>query len=440
MPFDYEEALETGYNYEDILNHLSLQQDFDVDSARNAGYSDEEMVKHLSTKDYPLSEDYVQATSKVAPQYSEELTAMDRNQIIDFLGDLPSEISFELKREAIHKMRTRKYGAIKQDYPSFIRAVQNIPENFLDIINSFSSLIVGIPVIAYQHAKEVITRSGEKARLPVTTEEELRYMYRPYYVEERGKELYQGMKEEYQRFKENPLLTAGFFAEKHPLDALLIAGVGYSATGAALRAGGRAAGIGALTSRVRQPLNIANIVVERQFAKNPLTKAFVQKPFDAILNRYPQFKDALIRYKGGKLTTDMRNTYEELNFTERVKLHKEVYENIEKMSKKERDLMIPYLEGRLHFKKDLPGDIQGLVDMSKRPGAVEAEQYFRSGGAKSRWGRGSENINPQRIKEFEAYYKDFQKRIEQGFKLDEKITPKQLEDIIYQPIEIETGL
>lgn len=465
MPFNLNEARQEGHTDEEIADHLALQSNFKLKEALADGYSHREVAEYLSNKDAPSTEDFVsniantvsagatvevlEKMGKVQPQQdiTKSLSVLDRAQILEFLKGLPTETADEVRKKAIEAMRIRKYGAIKQDHPSLIRAIGNVPKNLGEIVNSFSSLIVGIPIIAFQTAKEVISREREKLELMaggrIPTPEEVEYTYtRPYYLEERAGELGKALKESYGRFKEDPLLTAGFFAEENPLDVLMLGAAGYQLAGLALRGVGKAAQIQSLVSKARAPLKIGNIAVEREFAKNPLTRMFIQQPFDAVMDRYPVFKDALIKYKGGKMVTAMRNTYEELNFTERVRLHKEVYENIEKLSKAERQIALSFLEGRLHFRKELPGDIQGLVDLSKAEKVIRApeEQISKFGGAPSKWGRGSENVNYQRVRDFEAWYRGFQEKIKNGFKLDEKMTADQLENVLYKPIEIETGL
>jgi len=629
MPFNLREARREDYTDEEITTHLATQSNFDLKGAVADGYSHREIAEYLSNKDMPSTEDFANAISNTAPsgvivkelEKSENikpkqdiiksLTALDRAQILKFLEGLPTEVADEVRKKSIENMRIRKYGAIKQDHPSLVRAIENIPKNLGEIVNSFSSLIVGVPIIAYQTAKEIISREQEKLDLTaggrIPTQEEIVETYtRPYYLEERAGELGEALKESYGRFKEDPLLTTGFFAEENPLDILMLGAAGYDLAGLGLRGLGKAAQIQSFMSKARKPLKIGNIAVERNFAKNPLTRMFIQQPFDAAIERYPMLKGAFIKYKGGKLVMDMRNSYEELNFTERVRLHQEVYENIEKLSKQEREIVIAFLEGRLHFRKDLPGDIQGLVDLSKGekiikepeiskgsyrdylnvlldevkqgevvripheeggyrrtstypdfmkkkgwtgkevaialekeikseklgsrqqemvdaalseaksrwetdfeewsklkggkkleeskifagdlkvgdevkiPGdklkvtkieddmitlkdgetlkigedrfiegaklikgdlpEIPQKPFFQFGGSSSKWGRGTENVNYQRVRDFEAWYRGFQEKIQKGFKLDEKMTADQLEDVIYKPIEIETGL
>ena len=48
MAFDISGALQEGYSYSDIANHLAEKNKFDVAGARNEGYTDEQIVQHLT--------------------------------------------------------------------------------------------------------------------------------------------------------------------------------------------------------------------------------------------------------------------------------------------------------------------------------------------------------------------------------------------------------
>lgn len=49
MAFDIAGALQEGYSYADIANHLAQKNNFDIAGARNEGYTDEQIVQHLTT-------------------------------------------------------------------------------------------------------------------------------------------------------------------------------------------------------------------------------------------------------------------------------------------------------------------------------------------------------------------------------------------------------
>ena len=47
MAFDIAGALQEGYSYADIANHLAQKNNFDIAGARNEGYTDEQIVQHF---------------------------------------------------------------------------------------------------------------------------------------------------------------------------------------------------------------------------------------------------------------------------------------------------------------------------------------------------------------------------------------------------------
>ena len=49
MAFDIAGALQEGYSYADIADHLAQKNNFDIAGARNEGYTDEQIVQHLTT-------------------------------------------------------------------------------------------------------------------------------------------------------------------------------------------------------------------------------------------------------------------------------------------------------------------------------------------------------------------------------------------------------
>lgn len=460
--FDIRGALEAGWSYEEIVHELGPTIDFDIEGARENGYSYQEIAEYLSTQTYPPYQDTAEALKRLhLPRINDpnNLTAYDRYRIDQYIKTLEPEISHAARTNAIAEMKRRQYGEITIDYPSFTRAVKNLPKSIRRMIEEFGSLLVGLPMLTVQQIKEV----GEKTKLerkqtlaqiggPPLTEEELQILQQPYYLEQKLTEGVEAIKEAWPRFKKDPLLHAGYWIEEHPADTLLFGLGAWQAAGWGVRATGQATKLSKVQELLkitgREPWNIANIELARHYSKNPLTKAFIQKPFDLALEKYPKLKVRIEKYKGGKLTMQIRNKYSEMNFVERAVLHHQILDELEKLSPDELKLAMPYLEGRLHFMENLPGDVQGIVDLSKGAKRVikegqptdELAAFWAEGGIPSTIGRGVQNINPQRIKDFEAWYRKFQKEIEHGFKLDETMTPAQLEDVIYKPIEIETGL
>jgi len=567
MPFNLNNALKEGYSHEEIVNSIGPTINFDIEGALKEGYSYQEMAEDLSKRTFPPYRDTAEAIKRLTlPKISDpnNITAFDRFRIDTYLKAAEPEVSHAVRINAISEMKRREYGEIRQEYPSFKEAIKNVPKNLSGIIEAFGSLMVGLPVLTVKQIKEVSEKSKAESKQrianlggPPMTEEDLMILTRPYYIEDRIQEGVEWVREGWPSFKEHPFLHAGFWMEENPVDTVLFGIGAWQALGAGLRGAGQVSKLAKVKDLLkisgREPFHIGNIELARQYSKNPLTKAFIQKPFDEALGRWPNLKAAIEKYKGGKMTTQMRNKYAEMNFMERIQLHQQIFSELEKLSPDELKLAVPYLEGRLHFMDNLPGDVQGVVDLSKgakrivkvpelaplkvegripveevyqalknekgyssieiadlrdrlgitqteieriikgdpehfatasgdwslssehiRSGAVEmlpgkkdllvkvregakvtpatktpgveAEKvgelaaFWEEGGIPSTIGRGMENINPQRIRDFEGWYRGFQKEIEHGFKLNEKMTVEQLENIIYQPIEIETGL
>jgi len=576
MPFNLNNAIKEGYSHEEIVNSIGPTINMDIEGALKEGYSYQEMAEDLSGRTFPPYRDTAEAIKRLnVPKINDpnNMTAFDRFRIDTYLKAAEPEVSHAARINAISEMKRREYGEIRQEYPSFKEAIKNIPENMGNIIEAFGSLMVGLPVLTVKQIKEVSEKSKveSKQRIanlggPPMTEEDLMILNRPYYIEERIEEGVEWVREGWPYFKERPFLHAGFWMEENPVDTVLFGIGAWQALGAGLRGAGQVSKLAKVKELLkisgREPFHIGNIALARQYSKNPLTKAFIQKPFDAAMERWPKLKGAIEKYKGGKMTTQMRNKYAEMNFIERVQLHQQIFSELEKLSPDELKLAVPFLEGRLHFMENLPGDVQGIVDLSKGakrivrepeippikvgaaetpfqvyqalktekgyssieiadlrnrlfpgiaddiaerqakmeklirdnpkqfetskgdwslsdehvrsggvqilpdgrpellvkvkegakvipeakgilevvPKATELEVFWKNGGIPSRIGRGMENVNPQRVRDFEGWYRGFQKEIEHGFRLNEKMTPAQLEDVIYKPIEIETGL
>ena len=549
MPFDLKKSIDDGWTHKDVVEHFAPTINYDSQAAIDDGWSYEEIADHLSKKTYPPFSDTSRALDKLSmPRISDSnnLTAMDRERVNQFLKAQPPEVAHATRTNAMIEMQKRQAGEISQNYPSFKRAISNIPKNIAEVVENFASLLVGIPYMIGRHVGEVYERGKEKEVLykdgRVPTLQEVQNLDRPYSIGELASAVGKEFQEGWPYFKEDPLLHTGFWMEENPADTLLLGTGAWQIGGGVARLGLK--GVGAATGKNltkttgRVPWEIGNIEVARPYSKNPLTKEFLQKPFDAGMKRYPNVKKYFEKRKGGKLVSKMRNRYEELNFNDRAKLHNEIFVELEKLSDAELKIAMPFLEGRLHFMDDLPGDIQGVVDLSKR---AKTESIYRQGRPEGKWwtpdkgyaegfgkkgssiqekelqgrvkiideevlkksmtpeelakeeivgyeaaldrlgydgfkrleesmagdtswsyylkdveksttpqwehggipskiGRGSENINPQRVRDFESWYRGFQKEIEYGFKLDEKMTAGQLEDVIYKPIEIETGL
>jgi hypothetical protein len=85
---------------------------------------------------------------------------------------------------------------------------------------------------------------------------------------------------------------------------------------------------------------------ERKYSDDILTKYIFEKTFDAALEKFPALKESFATHKAKKLINTMRNLSDEANFHERSRMHKEIYGEINKLSKEEQAIIVPYLEGR----------------------------------------------------------------------------------------------
>jgi len=381
MPFNLNNALKEGYSHEEIVNSIGPTLNYNIEDALKEGYSYQEIAEDLSKRTFPPYRDTAEAIKRLTlPKISDpnNMTAFDRARIDTYLKDLEPEVSHAARINAISEMKRREYGEIRQEYPSFKRAlsIKNISKNLSGIIEGFGSLMAGLPIFTIKQIKEVSEKSKAESKQrianlggPPLTEEDLMILNRPYYIEEKIKEGVEWIREGWPYFKERPFLHAGFWMEENPVDTVLFGMAAWQALGAGLRGAGQVSKLAKVQDLLkisgRDPFHIANIELARHYSKNPLTKAFIQKPFDAAMEKWPKLKIAIKKYKGGKMTTQMRNKYADMNITERIQLHQQIFSELEKLSPDELKMAVPLLEGRLHFMKNLPGDVQGVVDLSK---------------------------------------------------------------------------
>ena len=88
------------------------------------------------------------------------------------------------------------------------------------------------------------------------------------------------------------------------------------------------------------------VTFERKYSDDILTKYIFEKTFDAALEKFPVMRDAFATHKAKKLVNTLRNLSDEANFNERAKVHEDIYKQINKLSKEEQAIIVPYLEGR----------------------------------------------------------------------------------------------
>jgi hypothetical protein len=88
------------------------------------------------------------------------------------------------------------------------------------------------------------------------------------------------------------------------------------------------------------------VTFERKYSEDLLTKYIFEKTFDAALERFPVMKASFAEHKAKKLINTMRNLSDEANFNERATMHQEIFKELNKLSKEEQRIIVPYLEGR----------------------------------------------------------------------------------------------
>jgi hypothetical protein len=91
---------------------------------------------------------------------------------------------------------------------------------------------------------------------------------------------------------------------------------------------------------------------ERKYSEDLLTKYIFEKTFDAALEKFPTMKAALAEHKAKHLVNTMRNLSDEANFNERASMHQEIFTQLNKLSKEEQKIIVPYLEGRAQLVRE----------------------------------------------------------------------------------------
>jgi len=345
-------------------------------------------------------------------------------------------------------------GGIKELPFSMTQMIGNIPDNFEDAVKGISSLIMNTGRLAYRFGKNIYTDlntiygSGLKGRELTEKLKEEKFetveQFKP--VSDLAKAVYYDWKsifvgetpEEISKLPLGKALDAIYekverqgltksilhFIEDRPLDALLVGHAVKRAIGSGLRVtlettekivpkGTKIAdAVEDILSTQRTPITYDLPVIEggasqvaktiifpREYSKDPLIKYIQQKTFDAALEEFPKLKSSLAEKKATNLLNKLRNVYEEANFEERVKMHKEIFEKINTLSKAEQEIIVPYLEGRV-----------SLIQESS-----------------------------EKFKNFEAWYRNLVSEVE-GFHIrGGYLTEQTIKERIYQPMMKATG-
>ena len=366
----------------------------------------------------------------------------EQTKVYGMLEGMPSPMRTEIEKSAIQRQREKEFGVIKKA-PSFqlSEAISNIPENISDIIKETGSLLMNIGRLS---GKATGAYFGDVFD-PMSDGKRMREFTKP------AREAIDTIKEEgigsvakkaIKPIKED-IKTKGFwnsvgqFVEERPVDTLLIGQALKTAVGSGVRLTAQTTrkaipeGVkvgdkldvflstertpvvfempveilpkskGGVAPKSETTFKVAKAIeFPREYSKDPFTKYIFQKSFDSILNKFPKAKQALAEHKSNKLIDGLRTTYDNANFTERVKIQGEVMKQINTLSKEERAVVVPYLEGRV-----------ALIS--------EPSETF---------------------KKFENWYRDLSGKIQADLSTASKLSPEVIQARLYQPLEKATGL
>jgi len=327
---------------------------------------------------------------KVAPEETPPIK--EQMKVKKAIEERPAIIAEEIRKRALELQRERMYGTISEEPYSIAQSIRNIPKNMKEITNSFSSLIVGSGMFAYKFGKNLIKDSDRyiatgESDYPETVEQfkpatdlikAIGYDWQSIFAGETPEEIAklpagQALTAMTDYIKEVGLTkTMKYFIRDNPVDAMLLGYSLYRTVGAGTRLSME--GVDALIPKAtkfsskldeilstkRTPI-IYNIPAEkdgivsaiktlefpREYAKDPLTKYIFEKSFDAMLDNFPTLKSSVSEHKAKKLLNTIRNLYEDANFKERASIHAEIFEQVNKLSKEEQAIAVPYLEGRV---------------------------------------------------------------------------------------------
>jgi len=336
---------------------------------------------------------------------------------------------------------------IKGTHFSVTKAIKNVPRNIDEIITGIGSLVMVSGKTVYNTGSNIVKDLNDVMAEDLTSISDSRLAKQIKPVGDIGKAIYTDwglmfkgktptelnktaighiLDPLFQDVDELGVLkTFSRYAQEKPVDALLTLSGVYSAVGTGAKISGKALKtvvkkspkivkrIDNILSTKRAPIQYKIPALEdgveitaktvdfaRTYSENPLTKYIFQKNFDVALEKFPKLSKALSGHKAKKLTSTLRNTYNEATNVERNKMHDEIFSELNKLTPDEQALMIPYLEGR--------------INLIKEP----TEQF----------------------KGFERFYRKTVTGITDDLVERGKLTPEIASDRIYQPLTKSTGL
>ncbi|OPX33349.1 MAG: hypothetical protein B1H40_00035 [Candidatus Latescibacteria bacterium 4484_181] len=391
-----------------------------------------------------MSENEMEAAIQALPP--ETPTIRGRLKARKAVEALPPLIVDEVRKEALE----RQYGYIANEPFSVRTMIGNIPRNTEEIVTSIGSLLAGSAIFACRFGKNFIDDVNEFASQPESTDysnifPRTREQIKP--ATDLGKAIYTDWQallagrlptetaktplvkgtQEYMDYLWEKVERQGlgdtikFFIQDNPIDAMLIGNAMYRATAAGTRLTAEgirkvvpkghkvAKAMDQVLSTKRTPLvyevgmtqegTPKVVTFPRAYSKDPLTKCLFQESFDSVLDKYPGISKALTEHKAKKLINTLRNAYEDANFEERSLMHKEIFEKLDTLTKEEREIIVPYLEGRAKL----------LTEPSAK------------------------------FKAFEGWYRDFYEGVQRDLIERGKLTPEIIQARAYQPLVRATG-
>ena len=143
MAFDISGALQEGYSYSDIANHLAEKNKFDVAGARNEGYTDEQIVQHLTaSRTAGIGEAIKGGTKRLVESIRTGIEA-------PFIGGEEAATKGLARQEAITERPAASLDEIKRIYksdgflPAAKEAISQIPAGIAEQAPFIGTMIGG---------------------------------------------------------------------------------------------------------------------------------------------------------------------------------------------------------------------------------------------------------------------------------------------------------
>jgi hypothetical protein len=143
MAFDISGALQEGYSYSDIANHLAEKNKFDVAGARNEGYTDEQIVQHLTaSRTAGIGEAIKGGTKRLVESIRTGIEA-------PFIGGEEAATKGLARQEAIKERPAASLDEIKRIYksdgflPAAKEAISQIPAGIAEQAPFIGTMIGG---------------------------------------------------------------------------------------------------------------------------------------------------------------------------------------------------------------------------------------------------------------------------------------------------------